>query len=120
MEFSCFALAFCAMRCNLLQCGSDTAALLGRFLPRLGPLASASGPFFCLHAGRRASGSEFQFGGAAACTERSLPPCAGGLGRWVVLKASHLPPPLTPPHKGEGNTLCQIARALLRGGAVGA
>jgi hypothetical protein len=24
-----------------------TAALLGRFLPRLGPLAPASGPFFC-------------------------------------------------------------------------
>jgi hypothetical protein len=32
-------LDFCASRCNLLQCGSDTAALLGRFLPRLGPLA---------------------------------------------------------------------------------
>ena len=33
----------------LLRCGSDrrvTAALLGRFLPRLGPLATASGPFF--------------------------------------------------------------------------
>src|SRR6201999_2771131 len=25
-----------------------TAGLLGRFLPRLGPLASASGPFFCV------------------------------------------------------------------------
>src|SRR5262245_56928736 len=32
----------------LLRCGSAcvTAALLGRFLPRLGPLAPASGPFF--------------------------------------------------------------------------
>ena len=28
-----------------------TAALLGRFLPRLGPLAPASGPFFCAEAG---------------------------------------------------------------------
>jgi hypothetical protein len=32
----------------LLRCGSACAiaALLGRFLPRLGPLANASGPFF--------------------------------------------------------------------------
>src|SRR5580658_2846651 len=33
----------------LLRCGSAfgvIAALLGRFLPRLGPLANASGPFF--------------------------------------------------------------------------
>src|SRR5581483_2207452 len=36
------ALDFCASRCNLLQCGSDTAALLGRFLPRLGPLSGAA------------------------------------------------------------------------------
>src|SRR5664279_5452414 len=39
-------LDFCASRCSLLQCGSDTAALLGRFLPRLRPLANASGLFF--------------------------------------------------------------------------
>ncbi|KAA0073893.1 hypothetical protein CIW50_18230 [Tardiphaga sp. P9-11] len=34
--------------CILLRCGSACAiaALLGRFLPRLGPLAIASGPFF--------------------------------------------------------------------------
>ena len=40
-------LAFCASRCIFLQCGSAcaTAALLGRFLPRLGPLAIAGGPF---------------------------------------------------------------------------
>src|SRR5579883_3045188 len=30
-----------------------TAALLGRFLPRLGPLATASGPFFCASLFRR-------------------------------------------------------------------
>src|SRR5258707_10099171 len=40
----CVAAAYC--------CGAVTprviAALLGRFLPRLGPLANASGPFFCL------------------------------------------------------------------------
>jgi len=39
----CAAVAYC--------CGAITpcviAALLGRFLPRLGPLAFASGPFFC-------------------------------------------------------------------------
>jgi hypothetical protein len=49
----------------------------------------------------------------------SLPPCGGGLG-WGVLTgtifdfgavvsckviAQNLPPPLTPPHKGEGNAL---------------
>jgi hypothetical protein len=39
-------LDFCALRRKLLQCGSDTVALLGRFLPRLGPLF-VSGPFFC-------------------------------------------------------------------------
>jgi hypothetical protein len=36
--------------CTLFWCGAVaprvTAALLGRFLPRLGPLATASGPFF--------------------------------------------------------------------------
>jgi hypothetical protein len=46
MGYGAIRLAFCAPRCKLLQCGSDTAALLGRFLPRLGPLATASGPFF--------------------------------------------------------------------------
>src|SRR3569833_2180354 len=39
-------LDFCASRCSLLQCGSDTAALLGRFLPRLGPLATRKRPLF--------------------------------------------------------------------------
>src|SRR5215510_8402667 len=39
------------VRCDVCCCGAVaprvTAALLGRFLPRLGPLATASGPFFC-------------------------------------------------------------------------
>ena len=44
-------LAFCATRCMLLQCGSErcslvTVALLGRFLPRLGPLPQGERPFF--------------------------------------------------------------------------
>src|SRR3981189_2443807 len=38
------------VRCGVCCCGAVaprvTAALLGRFLPRLGPLAIASGPFF--------------------------------------------------------------------------
>src|ERR1700676_1564705 len=38
------------VRCGVSYCGAVaprvTAALLGRFLPRLGPLATASGPFF--------------------------------------------------------------------------
>src|SRR5262245_2962637 len=38
------------VRCDVCCCGAVaprvTAALLGRFLPRLGPLATASGPFF--------------------------------------------------------------------------
>src|SRR5713101_6317836 len=38
------------VRCGVCCCGAVaprvTAALLGRFLPRLGPLARASGPFF--------------------------------------------------------------------------
>src|SRR6266446_10978125 len=38
------------VRCGVSYCGAVaprvTAALLGRFLPRLGPLASAGGPFF--------------------------------------------------------------------------
>src|SRR5262249_17218536 len=38
----------------------------------------------------------------------SLPPCGGGLGRGVVQVPhqrclTRRPPPLTPPHKGEGN-----------------
>jgi hypothetical protein len=40
----------------LLRCGSAfgvIAALLGRFLPRLGPLANASGPFFLGRFSRR-------------------------------------------------------------------
>src|SRR5262245_2559883 len=40
------------VRCDVCCCGAVaprvTAALLGRFLPRLGPLATASGPFFCV------------------------------------------------------------------------
>src|SRR5712671_5152219 len=40
------------VRCGVTYCGAVaprvTAALLGRFLPRLGPLAHASGPFFLL------------------------------------------------------------------------
>ena len=47
----------------------------------------------------------------SACSVCSLPPCGGGLGRGVMRvklgSASRegiaLPPPLTPPHKGEGN-----------------
>src|ERR1039457_6663300 len=53
MLFSPTAIDFCASRCRLLQCGSDTVALLGRFLPRLGPLANASGPFFGYSAAAR-------------------------------------------------------------------
>src|SRR5262245_7909633 len=38
------------VRCDVCCCGAVaprvTVALLGRFLPRLGPLATASGPFF--------------------------------------------------------------------------
>jgi hypothetical protein len=43
-----FTLAICASHPILVRCGSAlvTAALLGRFLPGLGPLAIASGPFF--------------------------------------------------------------------------
>src|SRR5579872_1225999 len=48
----CGALAYC--------CGAVApraiAALLGRFLPRLGPLAFASGPFFFLERLKRLSG----------------------------------------------------------------
>src|SRR5262245_61330730 len=40
------------VRCDVCCCGAVaprvTVALLGRFLPRLGPLATASGPFFCV------------------------------------------------------------------------
>src|SRR6266567_7604842 len=44
-------LAFCAARWHIAaaryrDCCRVPAALLGRFLPRLGPLAPASGPFF--------------------------------------------------------------------------
>ena len=44
-------LEFCAAQCMLLQCGSErispvTVALLGRFLPRLGPLPQGGRPFF--------------------------------------------------------------------------
>src|SRR5262245_61577024 len=42
------------VRCDVCCCGAVaprvTAALLGRFLPRLGPLATASGPFFFVRA----------------------------------------------------------------------
>jgi hypothetical protein len=38
-------------------------------------------------------------------TTRSLPPCGGGLGRGDAVRDSQPPPPLTPPHKGEGNRL---------------
>ena len=45
------SLEFCAAQCMLLQCGSErvspvTVALLGRFLPRLGPLPQGERPFF--------------------------------------------------------------------------
>src|SRR5215831_6166209 len=56
-------LEFCAAQCMLLRCGSGrvspaTVALLGRFLPRLGPLPQGGRPFFM--AGRPAL-----FGGGA-------------------------------------------------------
>src|SRR5262249_56996439 len=46
-----FDLEICAPQCMLLQCGSGrlshaTVALLGRFLPRLGPLPKGERPFF--------------------------------------------------------------------------
>jgi 23S rRNA pseudouridine2605 synthase len=48
-------------------------------------------------------------GAGTAGAVGSLPPCGGGLGRGVTrfAKAGEFispPPPLTPPHKGEGNT----------------
>src|SRR4051794_27352562 len=50
----------------------------------------------------------------------SLPPCGGGLGRGVVVMAQScirqlLPPPPTPPHKGEGSTpyVSQLSRIQL-------
>jgi hypothetical protein len=51
------ALAFAALQFILLQCGSKsfapvTVALLGRFLPRLGPLAIGERPFFYSAAAR--------------------------------------------------------------------
>src|SRR5262249_39880552 len=52
-------LAHCASWYILLQCGTRLrrvrAALLGRFLPRLGPLATASGPFSFASSGVHAS-----------------------------------------------------------------
>jgi hypothetical protein len=43
----------------------------------------------------------------AANSVCSLPPCAGGLGRGVdrvaISEPFASPPPLTPPHKGEGD-----------------
>jgi hypothetical protein len=70
-----FTLAICASHSILVRCGSAlvTAALLGRFLPGLGPLAIASGPFFISiassnsrrnHTARR--GSIFQQSGNSA------------------------------------------------------
>src|SRR6516164_7074281 len=42
-----FALDFCAMRCNFCSAVAKAiVALLGRFLPRLGPLANRERPFF--------------------------------------------------------------------------
>ena len=58
----------------------------------------------------------------SATTVHSLPPCGGGLGREVSrrCRCSRTPPPLTPPHKGEGNRprawlhfVIAIAAALL-------
>src|SRR5580704_1890948 len=54
-------LAFCAARWHIVAAryrdlGRVPAALLGRFLPRLGPLAPASGPFFCTAADLRRDG----------------------------------------------------------------
>ncbi len=46
MDNVVITLDFCAMRYTLLARGRDTAALLGRFLPRLGPLAIRERPFF--------------------------------------------------------------------------
>jgi hypothetical protein len=48
-------LEFCAAQCMLLQCGSErlspaAVALLGRFLPRLGPLPQGERPFFLIAA----------------------------------------------------------------------
>ena len=53
---------------------------------------------------------------ASGAPQRPLPPCGGGLG-WGVLQAgnSRLPPPLTPPHKGEGNRAVGSEKLLLEG-----
>jgi hypothetical protein len=75
-----FALAICASHPTLVRCGSAdaTAALLGRFLPRLGPLAIAGGPIFistassnsrCKHGARR--GFHFSQSGNPAPSARS-------------------------------------------------
>src|SRR6476661_2211526 len=48
----------------------------------------------------------------SSCASRASPTCVGGgLGRGVVVMAQScirqlLPPPPTPPHKGEGSTPC--------------
>src|SRR5438105_15090458 len=69
-----FPLAFCALRRILLRCGSvATAALLGRFLPRLGPPAQAGSPFF------REDHREL-FGGSPVrpqFLDRDMRPCIG-------------------------------------------
>src|SRR5690242_8138205 len=49
------SLEICAAQCMLLQCGNErispvAVALLGRFLPRLGPLPQGERPFFLKHA----------------------------------------------------------------------
>src|SRR3974390_3138212 len=44
---ACFALDFCALRCNFCAAVAKAIVdLLGRFLPRLGPLANRERPFF--------------------------------------------------------------------------
>src|SRR5204862_5672574 len=59
------------VRCGVSYCGAVaprvTAALLGRFLPRLGPLAPRAAPFSCAEIGTwpRARNLVRSFGGSA-------------------------------------------------------
>src|SRR5262249_54347508 len=59
--FLCGAVAYYCSAVTRLR--RVTAALLGRFLPRLGPLATASGPFFLTASTTSGDGLHHLFGG---------------------------------------------------------
>src|SRR5262245_54344838 len=74
------------VRCDVCCCGAVaprvTAALLGRFLPRLGPLATASGPFFCMRGN--------------AAHHRSSRAVAGWIVRLTIASRKHAAPAAWP------------------------